>query len=484
MMQWLKINESVNSFVDGEITFVGTLINHLEEISRGWNQESTKKIYANDYLKIILPEIPNIGLSSLGRVDFEQALERIKNKGRNKPMSEERMRHFFILIERVLDAAERHYGYPNVLNLSAGNIAPSATTALSNRRGLRVPHILSEQEKIKASNFLFSDVGIRGEFVALAIMFVCGTRPAEACGLNFGDMVLLSEQDEAYVLIISKTSASTLDSLQISGKTRNAPRKIPVTSLLADFLLKRKAWVAEQLPAGIDIDTVPMVCVRNEFTKRANTDAIDRVGDEFFNAIGMETNKLIMIRHELMKNPQEEEDLRAATPYVLRRDFATDMKALGMNDAMLKYIMGHDLSGENETKAYLQNDDMLMSLRDIMLRRQISYSESQMDTVSQPLCIDEFPIESEFYENITIEIDESVDEVVAVIEPSVFGMEFRIESDTINLIDNVEIDTLSGKVAKELTPASSGYRKNFFRKARALMREYDESADADDLEEL
>ena len=102
---------------------------------------------------------------------------------------------------------------------------------------------------------------------------------------------MLSEQDEAYVLIISKTSASTLDSLQISGKTRNAPRKIPVTGPLADFLLKRKAWVAEQLPAGIDIDTVPMVCVRNEFTKRANTDAIDRVGDEFFNAIGMETNK-------------------------------------------------------------------------------------------------------------------------------------------------------------------------------------------------
>lgn len=484
MKHFLRIDEKVNSFVDGEITFAGTLVNHLEEISRGWNEESTKKMYAKHYLTYILPEIPNVGLSSLGRVDFEQALGRIKFKGRKKPMSEERMRHFFILVERVLDAAERHYGYPNMLNLSAGNIAPSATTALSNRRGLRVLHTLSEQEKIRASNFLFSDVGIRGEFVGLGIMFACGTRPAEACGLNFGDVVLLSEQDEAYVLIISKTSASTLDSLQISGKTRNAPRKIPVTGPLADFLLRRKAWVAEQLPAGIDIDTVPMVCVRNEFTKRANTDAIDRVGDEFFNAIGMETNKLILIRHELMKNPQEEEDLCAATPYVLRRDFATDMKALGMNDAMLKYVMGHDLSGENETKAYLQNDDMLMSLRDIMLRRQISYSESQMDKVSQPLCIDEFPIESEFYENITIEIDESVDEVVAVIEPSVFGMEFRIESDTINLIDNVEIDTLSGKVAKELTPASSGYRKNFFRKARALMREYDESADADDLEEL
>jgi len=470
MLHLLKIREGFHSEIDGEITFLGVLIARIDGISyaRGW-KDSTKKQYANEYSNIVLPVVQNIALSRLSKEDFEYALERIKESSNFRARSEDRMRHLFLLIFYVLEAAEQYYGYPNVLQTSAGNIPHSLTTAGDNKKRLKLPQTLSVEETLNASKLLFGDDSVRGEFVSFAIMLASGVRPAEACGLDFGDLIELNEHKGKYCFVVATTSAGTLNSLQVGGKTRNATRKIPVHPVLAQFILRRKAWVAAQLPENLNIDRIPMVCVRNEFTTRANTNAIDRASDEFFKAIGMENDRIAFIRHELMTNPQEQEETRGATPYLLRRNFATVLKSLGASDAQIKYLMGHDLAGEDETKAYFINEDELIKLWDIVSRMMLEYTEFQPVSTFKTITVKPGDqVEAEIYEECIVQLDESVSHVMIFGEPTALGYGFEIESDTIDLIHDVDFETMGKLITKALAPASTGRRKNFLKKARAL----------------
>ena len=84
-----------------------------------------------------------------------------------------------------------------------------------------------------------------GVKVGLALMSLSGMRNEEACGINFGDIAELHTHPGFYYLRMYKTTVATGNTLKKGGKTRNAPRNIPIPTVLSRFLEERKKFVCE-----------------------------------------------------------------------------------------------------------------------------------------------------------------------------------------------------------------------------------------------
>ena len=475
----LKLENSYASYIDGTITFAGILIKYNQQISNNWHANSTLKQYANEYAKLIIPSLPNKPLVSLTREDFEQAKETIEKESRSGKFTPLRSRHFFYLINLVLDVAEKNGVCPNILKTDPDNIPPSSVKASEYQKNLKIRRCLSAEEEVLASKALLLDETVRGEYIAMSIMYVCGLRPAEACGLNYGDFWEFPSHPGRYYFIISKTSSRTLNSLNAGGKTPNAPRKVPVPRDLAELLLKRKAWVLSQLQPEEDIHKVPIVCVRNELTKRANTTAIDRAGESFFQEIKIDAEKLAFTRYMLRQENDDSLEERDATPYILRRNFATKMKVIGLSKGETLYLMGHDLSGQWESKHSLNLESNLIMLLDKMERRLFAHKPSAL-IPQQKMYIPCNMLESyETYGAFEVCIDSTVDECILTYEPALLGQKVNVEFDFDEKDFEMILISLPGKTADGVSPASSSYAR-VFRKVAAKQNKEMEKLVTDD----
>ena len=346
-----------NGIMITPLTFCGTLEEFYKVISRHWN-DTTRKKYDRDYNNVILPHIENHNIriiSSYTIKDCDEILRRIQedgydSKGTNMEYSESAVNHFKYLIYSVFyhasNAGYCHnfmWGTKFEVNVERETLAVQSKTLI--KKSLSV-----KQEK-ELISILIASPKQNGRLIALLLMFVLGLRDGEACGLDFGDIYELPYYKGCYVAVIKQSTIPDTNTLQSSGKTWNMGRRIPIPGKVAEFLLERKAIIKEIIEKNdpeIDINRIPVAAACDlyddlaEFSKRLKADDVTDEAKKVFRQAGIESEVLATLEIEM-----EEESARLeisesnVTAYLLRRNFATHLKILGLDYPDIQYLLGH-----------------------------------------------------------------------------------------------------------------------------------------------
>lgn len=346
-----------NGIMITPLTFCGTLEEFYKVIARFWN-DTTRKKYDRDYNDVILPHIDNHNtkiISSYTKEDCEEMLCRIQadgydSKGVKCEYSENVMNHFKYLIYSVFShAANAGYcdrflwGTKFELNFGREIIAVRSKTQI--KRSLSI-----DQEKALIF-ILMESPKANGKRIALLIMFALGLRDGEACGLDFGDIYELPCYKGCYVAVIKQSTIPDTNTLQSSGKTWNTGRRIPIPGKVAEFLLERKAIIKKIIDINgleIDINRIPVAAACDLYDdlagldKRLKADDVTDEAKKVFRQAGIASEVLATLEIEM-----EEENARLeisesnVTAYLLRRNFATHLKILGLDYPDIQYLLGH-----------------------------------------------------------------------------------------------------------------------------------------------
>jgi hypothetical protein len=228
--------------------------------------------------------------------------------------------------------------------------------------------------------------------------------------LDFGEIYELPYYSGCYVAVIKQSTIPNTSILQSSGKTWNAGRRIPIPGRVAAFLLERKAVVTEIIDnngLGIDINTLPVAAAcalyddLTEIGKRLKADDVTEEAKKVFRQAGIESEVLATLEIEM-----EEENARLeisesnVTAYLLRRNFATHLKILGVDYPDIQYLLGHCIDDPYINRPDY-TDSKLHQLSERMANRPLAN-----DKIDERITLPGF-YEERFSGNKTIQIESS-----------------------------------------------------------------------------
>jgi len=243
----------------------------------------------------------------------------------------------------------------------------------------KVRKSFSINEEIKILNWFkrMDPKRAKGEDIGLAIMFFCGLRNNEACGLDYGNVFLLNNHPDTPVLEIVKTTQIKTSQLKSGGKTSNAPRVIPIFKPLYDFLKRRQNYleclIAEGkllLPDGIDMSKLNIVCAGENYLQRCAADNLSKRGRKLFSEIGIDKSEMSFLHLILLSKEFSDTNIdeKEPTTYLFRRNFGTHLYQMGLMPAEIQYLMGHAIETPGVTRNMFADEDTLFELFSKMSR--------------------------------------------------------------------------------------------------------------------
>ena len=346
-----------NGIYRSPLTFCGVLEEFYKTIAKGWNN-ATRTKYDKDYNNVILPRIDNHNqkiISDYKKEDCEAVLLRIQNdgyysKGEKQQYSESQMNHYKYLIYSVIQQAVIA-GYCQDFLWGTKFEITIDREALAIKSKTIIKKSLSIQQEKRLVSRIMETPREDGKSVALLLMFSLGLRDGEACGLDFGDIYELPYYSGCYVAIVKQSTIPNSSILQSSGKTWNSGRRIPIPGKVVEFLLERKRIINEIVALKelqCDVDRLPVAGLGyldediGELGIRLRADYVTEEARNVFKDVGIASEVLASLEIEM-----EEESARLevtesnVTAYLLRRNFATHLKILGLDYPDIQYLLGH-----------------------------------------------------------------------------------------------------------------------------------------------
>lgn len=367
--------------VRGELTFVGVLQKYFDDetelaISRNWQAESTRKQYINDYEIRILPELPYYKpLSEYEEEDFKEALNSIELKYNYGP---ERMSHYRNLIWKVYEAGIIRGLYEDKLWWEDLGVMGEKENALSShesrvKRNVVNRRSFSENDQIKIFKW-FSTLPmseLSGEALGIILMFFLPLRNHEVCALNYNDIDLIGNSN-IFALWIYKSTKGSSDKIKAGGKTRNAPRILPINSCLLELVLSKRYYLEEEIKSGRvklpsdinEIGELPIVSRGKNIEKRCKSADISLYAKFLFKKLNVAQNEIRESAKTLYSYSDIEE--AEATAYLLRRNSCTQLFSLGLTEDEVQYCMGHRIEGGKLSREHYSNEEVLVSLHEKM----------------------------------------------------------------------------------------------------------------------
>lgn len=374
-----------NYSVDEELTFYGALSECYAECAKYWN-DKTGENYGTDYDNKILPNLPNhdeTPIRCYTKEDYEVAIQAIVDRGKSTdpevylPYADTTIQHYRHLIDVVVVAASNRNICDNVLWGSRFSLSENQSDADKVNEHVRLKKSLTIAQEFAISRELLSDFSQSGQKMGLLLMYALGLRNGEACGVDFGDVRPMVAHPDCKVLWVYKSTAAGTDTVQSSGKTKNADRIIPIPEALVPFLEARKNYVLEHLQidenSSRSIEQLPIACIGDNFQLRCSASHLTAAGREIFKRIELKERMLSYIDRELM----DEEDAsllpkeKDATSYLFRRNFGTHLHILGLSEAEIEYVLGHDIEDDYETRNEFVNEEKLYEIKLKMDQRPI-----------------------------------------------------------------------------------------------------------------
>lgn len=385
-----KLTRDWTEEINGELTFFGVLKRYYDEVAKHWTNEETRVSYMGNYDQFLLPELDDKPLAEVTREEFDEVILRVQEnlKQAGRVFHGEILNHYRVLIRRVTKTAFEKgvcadilWGTPFV-ERQLKEESDSVIRARQRRS-------LSVAEEDKAFQQVMINPEQDGERMGLALMFSLGVRNAEACGADFGDIRPIDGHPDCFCILIYKTTEKNKAQRKEGGKTRNAPRMIPIPSSLYKLIQGRREHIKEKFRSGeFVLAGLPKDCPETELEERIDLLPIACVGQQF--ALGCSAHRLTMAAKELFQRDvqldeslirQIETELRGKqdarndilekepTAYLFRRNFGTRMYQLGLSEAEIQYMIGHDITIGQETRNSYQNEEKLYPLHQKMSLR-------------------------------------------------------------------------------------------------------------------
>ena len=231
----------------------------------------------------------------------------------------------------------------------------------------RLQKSLKPLEEIKIFHDVMLDPTQEGEYFGIALMFGLGLRNAEACGARFRDIVPIKGPEEFYALMVINTaskakikrdktnegtffaSKATKHSIKLGGKTKNAFRFIPIPDMLKTLFDKRLEFICSSAAysdycaedENFNAKELPIACIGHDFKKRCGQTDLSRLGKSLLCKAKVNENILNLIDNAIKYDDEIKE--KEPTAYLFRRNFATMLQILGLNQNEIEYIMGHNI---------------------------------------------------------------------------------------------------------------------------------------------
>lgn len=360
---------------------------------RTWNAETVSQYDAIVQTHIV-PYLQNHNRKHIGqlfRQDYNDALDRLKKRGKNPPGEPfepwekngvpEKVDY---LMRAVVWAASNHSLCRNVFvdreNSRIGGGGGEKTGADQ----ARTMKSLAIRWEILAAKHIMKGIFTLNSSSGLLLMMAEGLRNNEATGVNFGYIREFSEYPGHYYLIVPQTTDLGASTVKILGKTANSGRKVPIPKPVVKVLFKlRDIRAKEAASKGYTekMDDMPIVCKEGKPWERCSADDLSRAAKDLFVAIGMREDEIIELNQELLEEAQaardemEEDEFREIesdpTAYLLRRNFATHIAVLGLRDVEIWYVIGHKIESEYVQRKAFNDEKLLFALKRKMDERPI-----------------------------------------------------------------------------------------------------------------
>lgn len=383
--------------VDDKYTFYGVLSEFYDQIFCRCRQQETRNGYNSEYNRHILPELGDRVLEQCEQADFEDVIEKI-NQG-DKTYKPSTIQHYRYLIRTVVRCAVEKGICEDVLFGTVFSLSPDERVEITqskefvrNRKSLKV------QEEIRAFNELMIDPEQSGERMGLALMYVLGLRNNEACGLKFEAIRPMERYPQYYCAWVYETTTGDTNKLKAGGKTRNAPRKLPLLPKLVELLMKRRAFLENLLAEGklkLDpkkdqksVDDLPIACQMMNYTEHCSSRRLTTAGRLLLRSIQIDEEEVAYIDRELQSKERRIEmgvTEKDPTAYLFRRNLGTHLLILGFTEAQIQYFMGHYIDETYAIRNDYTNEERLYEIMQKLLNRplfQDRYPYQEMFTLS------------------------------------------------------------------------------------------------------
>lgn len=385
-----NIEENYSAEIGKEITFHGALYEFFDEIASPWKAEKTLSDYQRDFRTRILPYVSDEQpLRELSKEYFDSVLESVKEdyyEQEKKALSLHVEQHLKYIIYRVVATAAAHNLCEDIFwGTTFKTENPDDSGARQAKELMNLQKSLQPLEEKKIFQEIMLDHTAPGQNIGIATMFCAGLRNEEACGLDFGDLIEMREHPGNFCLRIYKTTAPGTNVLQPGGKTKNAPRMVPIPDALVTLLIGRKEYVRQQLElASIEasVDALPIACRNNRFQDRCYASDLSLAGRLIFKKVKVNESTVRYVEEEIDAVVSEEVDanqelpVKDATTYLFRRNMATHMYILGLTEPEIKYIMGHAIEDDYETRNGFCNEDKLFKIKQKLNKRPLVNTEA------------------------------------------------------------------------------------------------------------
>lgn len=393
----MRVTERIDakwiSQIDGKPTFRGVIDDYLDEGKLYWRRESTIEDYAADFNNKIIPKIVDHNKKTIDQYtmeDFDYVIQLIREEGKGSsekvylPYADSTIQHFRRIIRAVVSAAVEAnlcddilWGTEYTLSEEEAGDYSQAIDEL-----VRLKKSFTPEEERKIAEEIFVNPKQRGQEMGLLLMDVFGLRNNEACGVDFGCIKPMDGHPGYYELWVYKSTKRGTNVVGSSGKTKNADRIIPIPGLVYVFLMKRKEFVESELhriahEKGINpedipsVDELPIVCYGMNYLERCASRHLTAASKELFKKIGISEEMIAYLDRDLHRNEYSELKEKEATAYTFRRNFGTHLFILGLDEAEIQYVLGHDVEDPYETRNELVNEDRRYKIMLKMMQRPI-----------------------------------------------------------------------------------------------------------------
>lgn len=398
---WIR---TISSQEGTKYTFCGALEYRYKHIATNWNDETRRK-YEREYNDIILPALDNHNekcINEYSKEDFEKAIDHIREKGfeRNgykRHYADTTIHHFQNLIYLVVFQSSVYGLCENVLWGTTFVIdLPDEQEELESR--VRIKKSLSIDQEKRLYQELFSDPDEDGAIVALMLMWGLGLRNGEACGLNYCDIKPIEGHPDCFAAWIYKTTKIESNELQSGGKTYNTGRIVPVPEKVFSFLAKRKEIVRKLVVSqGNSKETIDELPICNagwldydtdSYQIRCKADDVTIAAHNVFENAGIMSEQVAVLDAELSEGKTasilKEKD---PTAYLLRRNYATQMCILGLDNAEMQYLLGHCVEDAYESRNEFVDSERIYSMyRKLQNRAILNNTKDNDNSVKIRIC--------------------------------------------------------------------------------------------------
>jgi len=366
-------DNSYNEYAtNGQLNFIGICNKYFDIIARKTKQnEETQESYKSNFKNLIFPRI-NVGKAAID-YDEDDLMDLVDRSSKGYEASTRNRNELLItrsfnefVNDPSVPGTEKFWGtYCKYYSNNQGTVDENVLKKI--RKSFRI-----EEEKLIYNILLTHPETLNGELVGLAIMFLTAIRNNESAGLNFGDIKTLKEHSEVHYIQVYETTEINTNKLKPGGKTRNAIRKLPLIDCLYIFLMERKSFIINELiNSGITKEeaerkvlNMPIACRGKHYETRCSSIDLSNAGREFLRVdLKFDEDEYSGLSYCRLKcigtNGILESD---TTTYLLRRNMATHLYALGFSTLQSQYYMGHNMENTPLKRSDFNDEEFLYDI--------------------------------------------------------------------------------------------------------------------------